>query len=240
MEDEDEYNLSNIIGKRLEAALEELGDFLWAYVVLSKKDIACIFGVTNYPSEWVKKYQEQGLQYIDPVVLTARNRLTPFAWDEQIMADAGLHFPELFEQAREFGVTHGYTFVLHDYNDNLVTLSFAFNLEQRAEAIQALTDRKGDISVLLASIHESYLALSPLTAKNAAALERNARFTDRENEILYWASVGKTYQETAMILGIKTGTIKFHMSNVVKKLGVTNARHAVRLGMELRLIKPVE
>ena len=237
---EDEYNLSNIIGKRLEAALGELGDLLWAYVVLSKKDIACIFGVTNYPSEWVKKYQEQGLQYIDPVVLTARNRLTPFAWDEQIMADAGLHFPELFEQAREFGVTHGYTFVLHDYNDNLVTLSFAFSAEQKMEATQALTERKGDISVLLASIHESYLALSPLSAKNAAALERNARFTDRENEILYWASVGKTYQETAMILGIKTGTIKFHMSNVVTKLGVTNARHAVRLGMELRLIKPVE
>lgn len=236
---EDEYNLSNIIGKRLEAALGELGDLLWAYVVLSKKDIACIFGVTNYPSEWVKKYQEQGLQYIDPVVLTARNRLTPFAWDEQIMADAGLHFPELFEQAREFGVTHGYTFVLHDYNDNLVTLSFAFNVEQRAEAIQALTDRKGEISVLLASIHESYLALSPLSEKRRSP-ERNARFTDRENEILYWASVGKTYQETAMILGIKTGTIKFHMSNVVKKLGVTNARHAVRLGMELRLIKPVE
>lgn len=61
---EDEYNLSNIIGKRLEAALGELGDLLWAYVVLSKKDIACIFGVTNYPSEWVKKYQEQGLQYM--------------------------------------------------------------------------------------------------------------------------------------------------------------------------------
>ena len=111
-----------------------------------------------------KKYQEQGLQYIDPVVLTARNRLTP-SHDEQIMADAGLHFPELFEQARGFGVTHGYTFVLHDYNDNLVTLSFAFNVEQRAEAIRALTERKGDISVLLSSLHESYLALSPLSAK---------------------------------------------------------------------------
>ena len=81
------------------------------------------------------------------------------------MADAGLHFPELFEQARGFGVTHGYTFVLHDYNDNLVTLSFAFNVEQRAEAIRALTERKGDISVLLSSLHESYLALSPLSAK---------------------------------------------------------------------------
>lgn len=74
---EDEYNLSNIIGKRLEAALGELGELLWAYVVLSKKDISCIFGVTNYPTEWVNKYQEQGLQYIDPVVITARNRLTP-------------------------------------------------------------------------------------------------------------------------------------------------------------------
>lgn len=34
---EDEYNLSNIIGKRTEAALGELGDLLWAYVVLSKR-----------------------------------------------------------------------------------------------------------------------------------------------------------------------------------------------------------
>ncbi|MEG7344004.1 LuxR C-terminal-related transcriptional regulator, partial [Serratia marcescens] len=34
-------------------------------------------------------------------------------------------------------------------------------------------------------------------------------------------------------------TIKFHMGNIVKKLGVANARHAIRLGMELQLIKPV-
>ncbi|AHY05481.1 LuxR family transcriptional regulator [Serratia plymuthica] len=234
-----EDNISSIIGKRLEAALNDFGELLWAYVVLSKKDISCIFGVTNYPSEWVKKYQEKGLQYIDPVVITARNRLTPFAWDENLMVGAGLHFPELFDQAREFGVTNGYTFVLHDYNDNLVTLSFSLNCERKAEIMQALIENKGDITILLASVHETYLALASLSEKNVADLEKNARFTDRENEILYWASVGKTYQETGMILGIKTGTIKFHMSNIVKKLGVANARHAIRLGMELQLIKPV-
>ena len=139
-----------------------------------------------------KKYQEQGLQYIDPVVLTARNRLTPR--DEQIMADAGLHFPELFEQARGFGVTHGYTFVLHDYNDNLVTLSFAFNVEQRAEAIRALTERKGDISVLLSSLHESYLALSPLSAKTPQRWSVTSALPTGKRD-LYWASVGKTYQK---------------------------------------------
>uniref|UniRef100_UPI00384ACE79 helix-turn-helix transcriptional regulator n=1 Tax=Brenneria izbisi TaxID=2939450 RepID=UPI00384ACE79 len=64
-------------------------------------------------------------------------------------------------------------------------------------------------------------------------------FSHRENEILYWASMGKTYPEIAMILDIKISTVKFHIGNVVKKLGVLNAKHAIRLGVELQLIKPV-
>lgn len=234
-----EDNISDIISKHLEVALKDFGELIWAYVVLSKKDMSCIFGVTNYPGEWVKQYKEKGLQYTDPVVITALNRLTPFAWDENLMAGAGFRFSELFDQAREFGVTNGYTFVLHDYNNNLVTLSFTLTSERRAEVMQTLIKNKGDISVLLASVHETYLALTSLSEKNAASSEKNSRFTERENEILYWASVGKTYQETGIILGIKTCTIKFHMSNIVKKLGVANARHAIRLGVELQLIKPV-
>jgi len=64
-------------------------------------------------------------------------------------------------------------------------------------------------------------------------------FSKRENEIIYWASMGKTYQEIALILGIKLSTVKFHIGNAVKKLGVTNAKHAIRLGIELQLIRPV-
>lgn len=234
-----EDNISDIISKHLQAALSVLGEFIWAYVVLSKKDMSCIFSVTNYPGEWVTQYNEKGLQYTDPVVITALNRLTPFAWDENLMAGAGFHFSELFNQAREFGVTNGYTFVLHDYNNNLVTLSFTLTSERSAEVIQTLIENKGDISLLLASVHETYLALTSLSEKNASGPEKKSRFTAREDEILYWASIGKTYQETGMILGIKTCTVKFHMSNIVKKLGVANARHAIRLGMELQLIKPV-
>ncbi|MBO2007363.1 autoinducer binding domain-containing protein [Serratia marcescens] len=98
------------------------------------------FGVTNYPSEWVKSIKSRGCSILIRWC-TARNRLT-FRQDEQIMADAGLHFPELFEQAREFGVTHGYTFVLHDYNDNLVTLSLPSTLSRERKPSGALTDRK--------------------------------------------------------------------------------------------------
>ncbi|MBW7982991.1 helix-turn-helix transcriptional regulator [Enterobacillus tribolii] len=236
---ENEENISNIIRNHLETVLNDFGELTWAYVVLSKKDMSCIFGVTNYPDEWVKRYTENGLQYTDPVVITALNRLTPFSWDEDLLTGSGFHFSGLFDQAREFGLVNGYTFVLHDYNNNLVTLSFIIPAEMRADITHTLSQNKGDISILLASVHEKYLTLMALSEKNASNSEKSTRFTDRENEILYWASVGKTYQETGIILGIKTRTVKFHMSNIVKKLGVANARHAVRLGMELQLIKPV-
>ncbi|HHQ6545834.1 helix-turn-helix domain-containing protein [Serratia fonticola] len=40
----------------------------------------------------------------------------------------------------------------------------------------------------------------------------------------------ETYQEIAIILDVKARTIKFHIGNIVKKMGVTNAKHAIRLG----------
>ena len=51
--------------------------------------------------------------------------------------------------------------------------------------------------------------------------------------------MGKTYQEIALITGITSRTVKYHIGNVVKKLGVINAKQAIRLGVELELIKPV-
>ncbi len=64
-------------------------------------------------------------------------------------------------------------------------------------------------------------------------------FTPREKEVLYWASMGKTYGEIAAISGISVSTVKFHMGNTVVKLGVSNARQAIRRGVELELITPV-
>ena len=51
--------------------------------------------------------------------------------------------------------------------------------------------------------------------------------------------MGKTYDEIAQIANITTRTVKYHMGNVVRKLGVINAKQAIRLGVELELIKPV-
>ncbi len=57
--------------------------------------------------------------------------------------------------------------------------------------------------------------------------------------VLYWASLGKTYSEVAVILGIKPRTVKYHMHNIVDKLGVSNARHAIKLATEMKIIRPL-
>ncbi|MBG6246317.1 LuxR family transcriptional regulator [Candidatus Symbiopectobacterium sp. 'North America'] len=234
-----ERDVEEVIKKQLEATLNTLETFTWAYVVLSKKDMSCIFGVTNYPNEWVKHYRENGVQYTDPVVITALKRLTPFPWNEKLMARSGYDFAEFFNQASEYEVVDGYTFVLHDYNNNFVTLSFIISSERKTRIMQTLLQNKGDISMLLASVHETYLTLTSFSEKTEDS-NKAKQLTKREREILYWTSVGKTYQETGIILGIKVRTVKFHMLNIVKKMGVANARHAVRLGVELRLIQPVK
>ncbi|WGL93738.1 response regulator transcription factor [Arsenophonus nasoniae] len=64
-------------------------------------------------------------------------------------------------------------------------------------------------------------------------------FSDREDEVLYWLSEGKSYPEIAMILGIKTGTVKFHIGNILQKLGIYSVRQAIRICTERNLIKKI-
>lgn len=42
-----------------------------------------------------------------------------------------------------------------------------------------------------------------------------------------WVSMGKTYAEVGMILGISVHTVKGHMQNICGKLGASNRLHAV-------------
>jgi DNA-binding CsgD family transcriptional regulator len=79
------------------------------------------------------------------------------------------------------------------------------------------------VLILGAAAHAAYdrfrelldakLGTSPLTA--------------RESECLAWAAHGKTDQETGRILGISARTVRFHIDNAKKKLGVATRIQAV-------------
>jgi DNA-binding CsgD family transcriptional regulator len=59
----------------------------------------------------------------------------------------------------------------------------------------------------------------------------------RELEVLTWAARGKTYWETAQILGVSYAAIHNHINSLKLKLNAVNVTHAVARGYELGLIE---
>jgi DNA-binding CsgD family transcriptional regulator len=56
----------------------------------------------------------------------------------------------------------------------------------------------------------------------------------REREVLLWISEGKTNAEIGLLLGIRTSTVKKHLENLYRKLGVENRHAAALLALRLR------
>jgi DNA-binding CsgD family transcriptional regulator len=60
--------------------------------------------------------------------------------------------------------------------------------------------------------------------------------TLKEAECLRWCKEGKTNWEIGEIMSISEKTVEFHLSNTIKKLGVSNRITAVVKGIQLGLI----
>lgn len=63
------------------------------------------------------------------------------------------------------------------------------------------------------------------------AVAATIALTRRENEVLYWVSMGKTNSEVADIIGAKPLTVKKHLEHIYDKLGVPNRTAAARLSV---------
>jgi LuxR family transcriptional regulator, quorum-sensing system regulator BjaR1 len=59
----------------------------------------------------------------------------------------------------------------------------------------------------------------------------------RQFEVLTWAAKGKTYWETAHILGISYASVHSHINSLKSKMSAVNVTHAVARGYELGLIE---
>ena len=70
----------------------------------------------------------------------------------------------------------------------------------------------------------------PLPAASPPALTR------RELECLGWCADGKSYWETAVILGISERTVSFHMEAVRSKLKAATNAHAVAMALRAEML----
>lgn len=75
-------------------------------------------------------------------------------------------------------------------------------------------------------------------AVQSHALAESVEFTRREIQCLKWAAAGKTDAEIATIMGVSVPTIRFHMTNASRKLGVSGRSQTIRLATNLGYIGP--
>lgn len=87
-----------------------------------------------------------------------------------------------------------------------------------------------------------YLFMEAYKASAAAissSEEELIRLTPREWECLRFTAQGHREEQVATMLGLGATTVRYHLDNVVRKLGATNRVHAVALAAQLGLIGPI-
>ncbi|MEA1064438.1 LuxR family transcriptional regulator [Erwinia sp. HR93] len=235
-------SLTVVLRNYIERKLKRFGSPEYAYTVVNKKNPSKILIISSYPKEWVNMYLENHFQHIDPVVLVAFKRTAPFSWDENITLTNEISFSKIFSVSREYNILNGFTFVLHDCRDNVALLSFIIKSDKDEAVEDIIENEKANLQMALIEIYEHMNKMIKAQRHRSGRTSSDGvgapMFTERENQILYWASMGKTYSEIGTIYGISVRTVKFHMGNLVNKLGVNNARQAIRLGVEMGLITP--
>lgn len=234
------FNESNVMRETLqdyiERRLQPWTLMTYAFMVLNKRNLSDVLFISDYPPAWQEQYRANHYHQRDPVVLSGLKRTTPFCWDEHIT----FRLSDIFLLSKTYNIVNGVTFVLHDHFNNMAMLSLVTDntVEQSEELI---THSRARLQMVLIDIAEqTYRLLNTRQTESTVGppLPGRSTFTPREQEVLYWASMGKTYEDVAIILGITVRTVKFHMANVVRKLNVSNARQAIRLGVERNLIMP--
>jgi DNA-binding CsgD family transcriptional regulator len=63
------------------------------------------------------------------------------------------------------------------------------------------------------------------------------RLSPKEKQTLSWVQVGKTTREIAKIMGVSEATVKFHVGNVLRKLGASSRSQAVAIALKAGLLE---
>lgn len=80
--------------------------------------------------------------------------------------------------------------------------------------------------------------MSPMVGRMADEIASRPDLTARELEVLQWLAQGHSNLQIAKEMGVAEETVKFHVGNVLGKLGVPSRSKAVALSYKLGLVAP--
>jgi DNA-binding NarL/FixJ family response regulator len=140
--------------------------------------------------------------------------------------DSELSEPEFFEEARRRAPSL-----------KIIALSSSSDPSRISRALaagaSAYVTKRADAADFATAVRQSfdrsvYLPRDPDVPGQQSRAEEEALLTQRESEILRLVAEGETSQEIARALWVTEQTVKFHLSNIYRKLGVGNRTEASR------------
>ncbi|MFG1465862.1 LuxR family transcriptional regulator [Xanthobacter sp. DSM 24535] len=182
---------------------------------------------SNYPEEWVQRYLSRNYFAIDPVVVTARRSMLPFAWSGPVMGRANPEVSEIIEEAKAFGRVSGFSIPIRVGFGTMAMLTLASERPTETIAVRDPTH----VTTAVALLHLNITRLGSALL-NAADIT----LSPRELTCLKWASMGKTKAETGSMLGITEKTVRFYLEQAREKLHAANIAHAVWIATTRELI----
>ena len=184
------------------------------------------FMVNNYPTAWQAQYQAKNYCVIDPTVKQALRSQLPILWTDALFAPTA----EFWEDARSFGLRHGWAQSMRDLKGATGMLTLARSNDPLTET--ELAAKRFKMAWLTQTAH---LSMSRNLLPKWLP-ETNVTLSNREITVLRWTADGKTAGEISSILKISERTVNFHINNVITKLNTTNKTAAAVKAATLGLL----
>ena len=227
---------------RLSRLLEDFGFQFHAYtVVRSPKTLEMTEFVTNYqegatartnyPDDWIERYDHKNYYFVDPLLRTAWREYSPFRWDRLDVAEKlSKQQQAMFADARAVGMRKGMTIPLHGPADGLFALTIGGDMSDE-DFDYCWSNHRMDLFTVAAFSHETIMHQA--TRPNDVS---SVNLSNREVQCLTWTSQGKTTWEISRILKISEDTTRYYLREATRKLGVHSKHHAVVKAIGIGLI----
>jgi LuxR family quorum sensing-dependent transcriptional regulator len=212
------------IGAALDRHARSLGytALVFGVVLRTPKGVGSRFFHNNWPTEWLRMYNECNFVACDPAVKSAATAVAPFTLTEmrakrQLTASER----EVAEAYRDFGWKEGLVVPVHGPRGHLSIAGLG------CEERQVSLPERIALQAMIFAAHQRCLELTDA----ADAPLGVPRLTPREIECLQGIASGQSDSDISDRLSISDTTVRFHLQSAKRKFGVRTRAHAVALAI---------
>lgn len=206
----------------MSSAAQALGLHSFAYINISARAEVQPRLVSTYPIAWTTRYLREGHDQHDPVIILAKQCLTPFDWGgDTWISSMSPKGKEIFTEAAQHGIRHGFSIPIP--NDAGLHVAVSFATDERRSSFDSCIGEYGAVLQFMAMLFHRQIRCIASTERQIG----DVALTSREFECLEWASHGKSAWEIGRILNISRCTAAFHLANAKKKIGVRTINQAI-------------